>query len=34
MQVAVFGSEGPIFTEAALVQISGRVGRKKRFSKW
>lgn len=31
VQVAVFGSEGPIFTEAALVQISGRVGRKKDF---
>ncbi|EEO6717036.1 DEAD/DEAH box helicase [Listeria monocytogenes] len=28
VQVAVFGSEGRIFTEAALVQISGRAGRK------
>ncbi|MBC1967862.1 DEAD/DEAH box helicase [Listeria welshimeri] len=28
VQVAVFGSEGSIFTEAALVQISGRAGRK------
>ncbi|MBC1488284.1 DEAD/DEAH box helicase [Listeria sp. FSL L7-1485] len=29
IQVAVFGSEERIFTEAALVQISGRAGRKK-----
>ncbi|EDN8988395.1 DEAD/DEAH box helicase [Listeria monocytogenes] len=28
VQVAVFGSEARIFTEAALVQISGRAGRK------
>ncbi|WP_099222603.1 DEAD/DEAH box helicase [Listeria costaricensis] len=28
VQVAVFGAEGPIFTEAALVQIAGRAGRK------
>ncbi|MHC5252253.1 DEAD/DEAH box helicase [Listeria kieliensis] len=28
VQVAVFGSEGAIFTEAALVQIAGRAGRK------
>lgn len=28
VQVAVFGSEGRIFTEAALVQIAGRAGRK------
>ncbi|WP_088809730.1 MULTISPECIES: DEAD/DEAH box helicase [Listeria] len=31
VQVAVFGSEGSIFTEAALVQIAGRVGRKRDF---
>ncbi|MBA5760176.1 DNA/RNA helicase, partial [Escherichia coli] len=28
VQVAVFGSEARIFTEAALVQISGRAGGK------
>ncbi|EUJ32500.1 helicase [Listeria cornellensis FSL F6-0969] len=28
VQVGVFGSEGRIFTESALVQISGRAGRK------
>jgi competence protein ComFA len=28
VQVAVLGAENPIFTEAALVQIAGRVGRK------
>lgn len=28
VQVAVFGSEGVVFTEAALVQIAGRAGRK------
>ncbi len=31
VQVAVFGSDGSIFTEAALVQIAGRAGRKKDF---
>ncbi|MCL7746745.1 DEAD/DEAH box helicase [Halalkalibacter alkaliphilus] len=29
VQVAVLGAEDDVFTEAALVQISGRVGRKK-----
>ncbi|WP_163655002.1 DEAD/DEAH box helicase [Listeria sp. PSOL-1] len=31
IQVAVFGAEHQVFTEAALVQIAGRVGRKKDF---
>ncbi|AQY50042.1 hypothetical protein PWEIH_04041 [Listeria weihenstephanensis FSL R9-0317] len=33
VQVGVFGSEGRIFTESALVQISGRAGRKFDFPK-
>ncbi|EUJ27928.1 putative late competence protein [Listeria floridensis FSL S10-1187] len=28
VQIGVFGSDGAIFTEAALVQIAGRAGRK------
>jgi len=31
VDVAVLGAENQIFTESALVQISGRVGRKKEF---
>ena len=29
--VAVLGAENPVFDEAALVQISGRVGRDRKF---
>ncbi|MFK4997169.1 hypothetical protein ACI2OX_04930 [Bacillus sp. N9] len=31
IDVAVIGAEDDIFTEAALVQISGRVGRSSEF---
>lgn len=31
VQVAVIGAEQPIFSEACLVQICGRVGRKEEF---
>ncbi len=31
LQVAVLGAENPLFSEACLVQISGRVGRKPSF---
>ncbi|KHF29008.1 Transcription-repair-coupling factor [Anoxybacillus sp. BCO1] len=31
IDVAVFGAEQPIFTESALVQIAGRVGRSAQY---
>lgn len=33
VQVAVVGSESPIFTSSALIQISGRVGRSAKYPK-
>ena len=29
LQVIIFGADHPLYTSAALIQISGRVGRKK-----